>query len=225
MDPIRDCSLDVRTRCSHGEFNPFNILQAKREPWQAVDPKPLGGDPPTTSPSSAPTATVTQPPAPTWAVLCRRHRFAYALSLDRSVPHRGRGHLGSRSGGAGRCSCLNSSRRSRATSVESLHHVAVQEELGGEPVRPRNCVPRYLRLVSPKPGTGPQPRPAKVAPNDAGDRLIIPTRPLPGVHWWWPTGLYQLIPGWSRARVLRWLRSRDSRRASRSRVGRRSRTV
>lgn len=29
----------------HGDFNPFNILQAEREPWLAIDPKPLIGDP------------------------------------------------------------------------------------------------------------------------------------------------------------------------------------
>lgn len=29
----------------HGDFNPFNILQADREPWLAIDPKPLVGDP------------------------------------------------------------------------------------------------------------------------------------------------------------------------------------
>ena len=29
----------------HGDFNPFNILRARREPWLAIDPKPLLGDP------------------------------------------------------------------------------------------------------------------------------------------------------------------------------------
>jgi streptomycin 6-kinase len=29
----------------HGDFNPFNILRAHREPWLAIDPKPLLGDP------------------------------------------------------------------------------------------------------------------------------------------------------------------------------------
>lgn len=29
----------------HGAFNPFNILRAQREPWLAIDPKPLLGDP------------------------------------------------------------------------------------------------------------------------------------------------------------------------------------
>lgn len=29
----------------HGDFNPFNILRAQREPWLAIDPKPLLGDP------------------------------------------------------------------------------------------------------------------------------------------------------------------------------------
>ena len=29
----------------HGDFNPFNILCAQREPWLAIDPKPLLGDP------------------------------------------------------------------------------------------------------------------------------------------------------------------------------------
>jgi streptomycin 6-kinase len=29
----------------HGDFNPFNVLRAKREPWLAIDPKPLVGDP------------------------------------------------------------------------------------------------------------------------------------------------------------------------------------
>jgi streptomycin 6-kinase len=29
----------------HGDFNPFNILRAGREPWLAIDPKPLVGDP------------------------------------------------------------------------------------------------------------------------------------------------------------------------------------
>jgi streptomycin 6-kinase len=29
----------------HGDFNPFNILSAQREPWMAIDPKPLLGDP------------------------------------------------------------------------------------------------------------------------------------------------------------------------------------
>jgi streptomycin 6-kinase len=28
----------------HGDFNPFNILTATREPWLAIDPKPLVGD-------------------------------------------------------------------------------------------------------------------------------------------------------------------------------------
>ena len=29
----------------HGDFNPFNILRSRREPWLAIDPKPLLGDP------------------------------------------------------------------------------------------------------------------------------------------------------------------------------------
>jgi streptomycin 6-kinase len=29
----------------HGDFNPFNLLRAEREPWLAIDPKPLLGDP------------------------------------------------------------------------------------------------------------------------------------------------------------------------------------
>lgn len=29
----------------HGDFNPFNVLRATREPWLAIDPKPLLGDP------------------------------------------------------------------------------------------------------------------------------------------------------------------------------------
>ncbi len=29
----------------HGDFHPFNVLRAQREPWLAVDPKPLVGDP------------------------------------------------------------------------------------------------------------------------------------------------------------------------------------
>ena len=29
----------------HGDFNPGNVLAAKREPWLAIDPKPMVGDP------------------------------------------------------------------------------------------------------------------------------------------------------------------------------------
>lgn len=29
----------------HGDFHPFNVLRAQREPWLAIDPKPLVGDP------------------------------------------------------------------------------------------------------------------------------------------------------------------------------------
>ena len=29
----------------HGDFHPGNILAAEREPWLAIDPKPMGGDP------------------------------------------------------------------------------------------------------------------------------------------------------------------------------------
>ena len=28
----------------HGDFNPFNVVRAQREPWLAIDPKPLLGD-------------------------------------------------------------------------------------------------------------------------------------------------------------------------------------
>ena len=35
------------TRCLviHGDFNPTNILRAEREPWLAIDAKPMLGDP------------------------------------------------------------------------------------------------------------------------------------------------------------------------------------
>ena len=29
----------------HGDFHPGNVLSAAREPWLAIDPKPLVGDP------------------------------------------------------------------------------------------------------------------------------------------------------------------------------------
>ena len=29
----------------HGDFNPGNLLAAEREPWLAIDPKPMLGDP------------------------------------------------------------------------------------------------------------------------------------------------------------------------------------
>ena len=29
----------------HGDLNPFNVLRSQREPWLAIDPKPLVGDP------------------------------------------------------------------------------------------------------------------------------------------------------------------------------------
>lgn len=29
----------------HGDFHPFNVLRAQRQPWLAIDPKPLVGDP------------------------------------------------------------------------------------------------------------------------------------------------------------------------------------
>ena len=34
-----------RTVLLHGDFHPGNVLAAAREPWLAIDPKPLLGDP------------------------------------------------------------------------------------------------------------------------------------------------------------------------------------
>jgi streptomycin 6-kinase len=34
-----------RTVLVHGDFHPDNVLRAEREPWLAIDPKPLVGDP------------------------------------------------------------------------------------------------------------------------------------------------------------------------------------
>lgn len=39
-----DASTDV-IALVHGDFHPDNVLRAEREPWLAVDPKPLAGDP------------------------------------------------------------------------------------------------------------------------------------------------------------------------------------
>lgn len=58
-DPFEDAGLGrlaVETmrqrprRCSrsvllHGDLNPTNVLRAEREPWLAIDPKPMAGDP------------------------------------------------------------------------------------------------------------------------------------------------------------------------------------
>jgi streptomycin 6-kinase len=35
----------IRTALLHGDFNPGNILSARRRPWLAIDPKPMVGDP------------------------------------------------------------------------------------------------------------------------------------------------------------------------------------
>lgn len=35
----------TRTVVLHGDFNPGNVLRARREPWLAIDPKPMTGDP------------------------------------------------------------------------------------------------------------------------------------------------------------------------------------
>lgn len=35
----------TRTALLHGDFNPGNVLSAKRRPWLAIDPKPMVGDP------------------------------------------------------------------------------------------------------------------------------------------------------------------------------------
>lgn len=38
-------SSATRTVVVHGDFNPGNVLAAEREPWLAIDPKPMMGDP------------------------------------------------------------------------------------------------------------------------------------------------------------------------------------
>lgn len=38
-------STSARQVLLHGDFHPSNVLRAQREPWLAVDPKPLVGDP------------------------------------------------------------------------------------------------------------------------------------------------------------------------------------
>lgn len=38
-------TTDADTVVLHGDFNPSNVLAAEREPWLAIDPKPLIGDP------------------------------------------------------------------------------------------------------------------------------------------------------------------------------------
>jgi streptomycin 6-kinase len=41
---LEDLSTGGRIVVLHGDFNPGNVLAAEREPWLAVDAKPMGGD-------------------------------------------------------------------------------------------------------------------------------------------------------------------------------------
>jgi streptomycin 6-kinase len=46
IDLLRSLPRDASERTLvHGDFHPGNILAAEREPWLAIDPKPLVGDP------------------------------------------------------------------------------------------------------------------------------------------------------------------------------------
>jgi streptomycin 6-kinase len=43
---LRELPLSARRETVlHGDFNPGNLLAAEREPWLAIDPKPMHGDP------------------------------------------------------------------------------------------------------------------------------------------------------------------------------------
>jgi streptomycin 6-kinase len=69
----------------HGDLNPTNLLSAEREPWLAIDPKPMVGDP-----ARDGARLVLQPdpcgqPDPTAAVADRLTAVADALAVDREV--------------------------------------------------------------------------------------------------------------------------------------------
>jgi len=66
----------------HGDFNPTNILRAEREPWLAIDAKPMVGDP---GFDVLPLATQVEPIEATDAVRLRRNFGAVASVVDEPV--------------------------------------------------------------------------------------------------------------------------------------------
>lgn len=67
----------------HGDLHPGNILAAEREPWLAIDPKPLIGDPALEPVQilTQRTGRIAEPPEPD-AVASRLARIAELVSLD-----------------------------------------------------------------------------------------------------------------------------------------------
>ena len=69
----------------HGDLNPTNVLSAEREPWLAIDPKPMVGDPPTTGPGSSSSRTRSSPPTLVARIDHRLDIVSETMGVDRDA--------------------------------------------------------------------------------------------------------------------------------------------
>jgi streptomycin 6-kinase len=67
----------------HGDLNPTNVLAAEREPWLAIDPKPMVGDPAYDGPRVVMQPDPLRTDAPSGAIARRLDLVVEAMDLDR----------------------------------------------------------------------------------------------------------------------------------------------